>query len=436
MVAWSETPVDPYETPTTTANGSDEPPPGFFEDGAPAPAVDEPKPDAWTALVTPAPEDWFTEPPPPRTWLLRDARAGGAGVLPLGTVGQLVAEGGAGKTMLLAQLAVAVATGTRWLDALDVVASGRVLLALGEEDVDEVRRRLYRARRAVNAPTPPPDSIVTLPLRSVTCALVESDENGNPRDTAFGLWLRAFVASGGPWALVAVDPLSRFAGLDAETDNAAGTRYVQALERFASYGPTVLGSHHTNKLARGPGGKVDAHSARGSSSIVDGPRWVATLARERFDHGDANVNARLGEVVTLGLGVKSNVSRTGASIELRRDDDNGGALVPLDESDRELVKAARTGAVARRATTAQRETDREQTHEMRERKDTERRRASAVEREEATRRRDADDDAAARELLSASPDARVRVLVARLKAARACGSTRALAAMHRVREAP
>jgi len=295
----------------------------------------------WTRLLTPASDEWFTQPPPARKWLLLDARRPKSdGVLPLGKVGQLVAEGGAGKTMLLAQLAIAVSTGTSWLGAIDIASPGRVLLALGEEDCEEVRRRLYRGRRSADAPVPPVESIWTLPLAGEACSLVEADKNGNLRETDFCAWLRRTVADRGPWSLVVVDPLSRFAGADAETDNAAGTRYIQALESFAGLGPSVLGAHHTNKLARGKGGKVEAHSARGSSSIVDGSRWVATLTHEDVEHDDPVVRERLGEVVTLSF-VKSNYSRKPEHIELRYDQDNGGALMPLDDTDRALVREAR-----------------------------------------------------------------------------------------------
>jgi hypothetical protein len=400
-------PID-FETPAPDLNGSGEPPSGFEDDEQAEREAVQAAP--WDALITPATADWFTKAPAPRSWLLTDSRSNGEGVFPLGIVGQLVAEGGAGKTMLLAQLAVSVATGTPWLGAIDVATKGRVLLALGEEDSDEVRRRLYRARRATNAPTPPSDSIVTLPLRGAVCALVERDDRGNPQETAFGAWLRRFVEARGPFALVVVDPLSRFAGLDAETDNAAGTRYVQALESLAAFGAAVLGSHHTNKLSRGQGGRVEPHSSRGSSSIVDGPRWVATLARERFDHGDAHVNARLGRIVTLTPGNKSNVSREAAPIELRYDGDNGGALVPLDDTDRELVRAARAGSA----------------------KKAQKRAADEGE----TRRLDVDDDEVARRLMTAHPDASVRALVALLKKERACGTTRAHHAIQRVRVKP
>lgn len=332
---------------------------------------------AWIDRVVPVASEWFTTAPPKRTWLLRDARADAAGVLPLGRVGQIVAEGGAGKTMLLAQLAVCVATATKWLGAFDVVSPGRVLLALGEEDNDEIRRRLYRAARAVGSTMPPDGSIVALPLAGVTCPMIETDTAGNPRETDFLRWLRGYVTEHGPWSLVVVDPLSRFAGADAETDNAAGTRYVQALESLAALGPTVLSSHHTNKLARG-GAKVDAHGARGSSSIVDGVRWVATLGREQIPIDDPDTRKRLGEIVTLSF-VKSNYSRRGEAIELRYDADNGGALVPLDDTDRAIVREARAGSSTRGAKVAQRETERDQVRELREQREADKRAAREAE---------------------------------------------------------
>ncbi len=168
----------------------------------------------WERFVTPAPEEWFQKPPPGRTWLLRDGRFPNAeGLLPLGKVGQLIAEGGAGKTMAMFQLAVAVATGVRWLGTFDVATTGRVLLLVGEEDAEEAHRRLFRARRAMNAPTPEPDAIVLLPLAGVPCPDARRGMIGvTSLDAPFLTWLQEWLVAHGPWALVIVDPLSRFAG--------------------------------------------------------------------------------------------------------------------------------------------------------------------------------------------------------------------------------
>lgn len=312
------------------------PPPGFGDAGTPP--ASEPNP--YDSLVTVVPDEWYSTKPPKRSWLLSDSRTPKAdGVLPLGKVAQMIGEGGISKTMALIQLAVAVATGTPWLGCLSVATQGHVLLLLGEEDVEESQRRIYRAARAAGA-TPPTGSIVVLPLCGIPCPMVEKNREGNLTDAPFLNWLRGFVTSAAPFALVGVDPTSRFAGLDAEKDNAAATVFIQALESIATTGPTVFSTHHVNKLSRGKDNTVTASSGRGSSAFVDGVRWQCALSSEEVDLKDPDARARLGETVTLSF-TKSNYSKRGQPIQLRRDSDNGGALLPLDDVDREVIAAAR-----------------------------------------------------------------------------------------------
>jgi hypothetical protein len=118
-------------------------------------------------------------------------------VLPLGKVGQLIAEGGGGKTQALCQLAIAVATGGTWLGSLDVApeGKGRVLLVLGEEDSDEARRRLYRSAQLGHV-HPATDAIEVLPLAGIPVAMLALDQYRNLVDTPFSHWLRAHVAEG------------------------------------------------------------------------------------------------------------------------------------------------------------------------------------------------------------------------------------------------
>ena len=188
-------------------------------------ANDKTEPSPWESRIKVVPQEWYTTAPKPREWLLKDARTEAKeGVLPLGKVGLLAAEGGAGKTMAVVQLARAVATRTRWLNTFDVPEAGKVLLILGEEDAEEIHRRIYRASHLDGA-VPPEGSIVTLALAGITCPMIEDGDDG-----AFLVWLREYVKQTGPYALVVADPISRFYGKDAEKDNAAGTRFCQALE--------------------------------------------------------------------------------------------------------------------------------------------------------------------------------------------------------------
>lgn len=405
---------------------------GFLHGPGPSKTRAEQRPaaDLWLERVAQCTDEWFTKSPPKRVWLLRDDRTQNSdGTLPQGKVGLLLAEGGIGKTMLLLQLAIAIATATPWLGTLSVPSEGRVLALLGEEDLEESVRRSFRARRSSNARIPEPRSIVVLPLAGLPCSMVETDDRGNPIDAPFLLWLRSFVGTHGPFKSVLVDPLSRFAGADAEIDNASATRFVQALESIATEtGATVIVAHHVNKAARGNGAAVTSASSRGSSAITDGVRWVASLSSERVPCEDAETAARLGEIVTFAV-TKSNYSKKGEPLLLRRDHDNGGALLPLDESDLEVLRQAREAA----APTARRKSERDTEREAREARQVAERAAKASEREAQVRERDRADDAAAREVIAASPDATVRALVGQLRGILACGSDRAFAAITRVR---
>lgn len=276
--------------------------------------------------------DWLTTAPPKRRWLLEapdgdDQR----GWLPLGKVGMLAAGGGFGKTQVLCQLALSVATGRDWLGTFHVAEPGRVLLALGEEDAEEIRRRLYRAADAMKLGARDleiaADNIVALPLAGTPVALTESDLSGNVTESAVLASLRAKLTDD-EWRLVILDPLSRWAGSDTEKDNAAATRFVEAVETLtqAKGGPTVLVSHHTTKAARQEG-EGEETAARGASALTDGMRWVATMTRKKM--GDL-------ETAVLEL-KKSNYSMRGNPVDLVTDGE--GVFRPMTDAERQLAEA-------------------------------------------------------------------------------------------------
>lgn len=297
----------------------------------------------WAARAVSVDSTWWTTAPPRRRWLLRDTRTG-KGALPAGKVALLISEGGIGKTMVLILLALVHAAGGEWLGTYSLPTTGRTLLVLGEEDAEEVHRRVYNAAQATRARAPEPGAIVALPLSGLPSPMVEIDPQGNAADGPFLVWLRAYIAANGPFELVLIDPLSRFAGAEAETDNAAATRFVQALESIATgTGATVIVAHHTNKAGRGAGASISGASARGSSAFVDGVRWVASLSVEHVPCDDPEVAARLGELVTFEVH-KSNYSAKGAPVLLRPDLDHGGTLLPLDAHDTATVGEARTSS--------------------------------------------------------------------------------------------
>lgn len=281
---------------------------------------------------------WFDAAPPPRSWLLEqaDPEFEGArlrGWLPRGKVGMLAAAGGVGKTMVLVYLAISVVTGRDWF-GMTVGARGRVLLALAEEDVEEAHRRIYAAasQLRLNAAEVAAllDLLVVVPLAGTPVALLERDQAGNAVHSAALADLWRVLNGADNWALVVLDPLARWAGIDVETDNALATRFVEAVETLvrAPGGPTVLLAHHTSKSARRDG-DGSANAARGASALTDGVRWVATMAP-----------GTVGQLRTVKLEVvKSNYSHPGEPVTLVRETDGGLRLLDSGELAEERDRA-------------------------------------------------------------------------------------------------
>jgi len=285
-------------------------------------ALSEPPQLHWHTLRKLGAAEWFAMAPPRRRWLLElpgldDEGNKKIGVVPLGKVGMLAAAGAAGKTMALVQLALAVATGREWLDIYTTPNPGYVLLALGEEDAEEVQRRLYAAGKLMRLTDEQVqlalDRIVVQPLAGRRVALI--DEHGNDSDTF--RWIKHHLqTSGHDWRLIAFDPLSRFAGADTEKDNAAATAFIEAMESLAEMPgkPAVILAHHITKNARSADGDAKSvNAARGAGALTDGARWVANL--------EPKENSR--DRVELAFS-KSNYGPPPGHVVLVRE--NGGAL--------------------------------------------------------------------------------------------------------------
>jgi len=258
-------------------------------------------------------------PPPRRRWLLTLPESqGGQGLLPRGKAGIIAAEGGIGKTAALVELAICVVTGRPWFGfyAVPVTVAGRVLLLLAEEDGDDAHRRLWTTAEALGLSdlerAECAERLVVIPLAGTPVALTATSSTGlNETPLAKVLRERLVLEAGQDgWAMVGLDPLSRFAGGDVEASNEAATRYIQVLESLAAVPghPTVLVSAHSSKVARRQG-QADV---RGVTGLSDAARWVATLRRE-------------GEEVIFSM-KKSNYSLPCAPLRLRWHDGVLGAV--------------------------------------------------------------------------------------------------------------
>ena len=214
--------------------------------------------------------------PTPRRWLLQD-------ILPLGIVGMIVAPGGTGKSQLVLQLGVSVATGIPLCDLWQVGEQGKALLLLAEDEMDEVHRRFARivTELAPNNPTMGSDLRHQLLIKSMTAGnnlMTRAHRLGDVEATDYVNRLLMTVAGIPDLKLIVIDPASRFRG---GSENSADdvTRFVEQLERLRqATGATVLVCHHANKASMNPSAGMRAQAAtRGSSAMTDGVRWQMNL---------------------------------------------------------------------------------------------------------------------------------------------------------------
>lgn len=245
---------------------------------ADAPAHPDEAPRVSPILTIETPRPLYHEPPPPREYLLR--HPDGDGFVPRGKPGLLNAAGGTGKTTALVQLAVCLATGRPWLNHYTTPdGPQRVLMLLGEEDEQEVRRKLYWTSEAMSLTETErlavEEFVVALPLAGHALPLLQAGEHGNLEGTAHADAVVELLHGRDDWGFVVVDPVSRFTAVNTEGDNIVATRYAQELERFCKCpgSPTVCAVGHTSKQAR-KDGEADF---RGVTGLFDAVRWALTL---------------------------------------------------------------------------------------------------------------------------------------------------------------
>lgn len=279
---------------------------------------------------------WLWERPPPRRWLLRrPTRSGnpcppweGDGLLPLGKIGLLVADGGVGKTMAIIALAICIATGRPWFGYYRAgeEATGKVMLILAEEDDEEVHRRLFATAAAMELTEAEREMVarrlVVLPTDGLTFSL--ADDAGDPTQDLLNL--RERLMAEGPWSLICADPFGQLVGLEAEVNNAVATRTLRSLRRLTTVPglPTLLLAHHA---------ALDAISAgkprsRGVTGIRNAARWEATLRAE--DKGRGVVFRQS----------KSNYSIPAEELRLLRDD---GGMLRAESEEEEQERQQRQG---------------------------------------------------------------------------------------------
>jgi hypothetical protein len=227
-------------------------------------------------LVDLAADQWVEEPAPIR-WLVRPT-------IPLGVPGMVVAMGDAGKSGLLLELTLRVATGESQIELPifggHVIERGTAVFITAEDNQGNVHRRLHAldafAKRRCAAPGKL--LVAALPSLGGSFGLVRQDGRGLARTDEFEAILDQLKALP-DLKLVVFDPLQAFVHADVNASPEAAQFFCSALAEVAAVtGATVITAHHMRKPTTPPKTPEEAREAiRGTTALVDGLRFAYAI---------------------------------------------------------------------------------------------------------------------------------------------------------------
>lgn len=240
-------------------------------------------------------EWWLAASIKPREALLRYPGNDRKLMMPRGEVCSLVGSDGVGKSRILMQLCLAIATGKPFLDSYIPEAPGRVLYICGEEDDEEIMRRLFYAITDADMLAPEMISLIGKNFRSLSQKGRDTRlQQEDLTETVIAkelLQAISAMAEDIPLALIVLDPMSWFAGNDTEKDSIAATQFVRICQSFTEVRgrPTVLICHHTGKAAQKESQETEDASTtdmRGSSGLSAAFRFGINIVKLRPPKGD------------------------------------------------------------------------------------------------------------------------------------------------------
>lgn len=194
-----------------------------------------------------------------------------------GTVGALIAPGGAGKSFFALQAAIAIAAKEQpQADLLDIEPTkGGIVDYYALEDPMPV---LWHRLHAIGSHLPPTAREAVqknLRLRPMVGQLGFDLVNPDPDFIPVAPIAHAIIAESTDSRLIILDTLSRAHSYD-ENKNGEMALLLRTLEYIAKEtSATVLFLHHTNKGSAREGQGAEQQSARGASALIDNARWAA-----------------------------------------------------------------------------------------------------------------------------------------------------------------
>ncbi len=243
-----------------------------------------------------------------------------------GLVYGFFATGGTGKSFLLKQLAISLAT-ARDFGPFKPVRKFKVLYIGAEDPEWKLHRRIHLIAKKWGL-LQSQDLINNLAVYSAVGKIepLLMLNNNNPITTLSYEWLQKTIESINDLELLILDPMSRLYGLN-ENDNAHGTAWIQCLERLnQTYNLSTWFSHHEPKSASQNRNLKDS-TGRGAGSIRDGCRGSISM-REMTDSDGKKYEVNPREFIELDISKANYTAKLPSSIFLKRGD--GGLLEPAN----------------------------------------------------------------------------------------------------------
>lgn len=253
--------------------------------------------------------------------------------LVLGTVGSLVAAGGAGKSFKALQDGIAIATGHG-------LKKGGVLYLPAEDPIDEIGKRLQAIAKAYKLTEQEQEeaekNFKVWPLLGDSPDLLEKTEDSQPLVDAICNIAKTYKND--PLRIIYFDTLRRFSYAD-ENDGGQMTKVLASMELICKRaGCSCFFLHHASKAAALNGQMAMQQAARGSSVLSDNIRYqeyMCAMSEEQAEKLGEVVKGKVscaiggerGRFVEWGVS-KQNYGYPVESIWLKRD--SSGVLMPVE----------------------------------------------------------------------------------------------------------
>lgn len=185
----------------------------------------------------------------------------------------LSAPGGSGKSLLGAQIAIALALGISW-NGWRPIEPVNVLLINSEDDADELQRRIHAACEVMNVDPADLEGRLFLAENPINIVVAKTDRDGVVHTTPLVPKLMDTIKRQ-KISVVMADPLTET--IEGDENSNSEMKWAAAIWRGIGRecNASVMLVHHTSKGSAGKAGNADV--VRGASALVNSARIVSTL---------------------------------------------------------------------------------------------------------------------------------------------------------------